>query len=144
MSRYKSLFLCFLLTLGLFASLGVLGFNQVLGVVQGDLIFVSSWDGNLYRVDILTGDTLVIPAGLAQPEDVAVNSKGQVYVTEVGVPRITRFEMDGSGRTVIPLPFCCPEGSSFDSQDNLYFNTNEPTLEYTGYLLAILIVPQFR
>ncbi len=93
---------------------------------QGDLLYVSSWDGNIYRIDLTTGGILVIPAGLVQPEDVAVNSKGQVYVTEVGQPHITRFEMDGSGRTVIVLPFCCPEGSSFDAQDNLFFNTNEP------------------
>src|SRR3990172_3975882 len=92
----------------------------------GDLLYVSSWDGNIYRVELSTGNMMTINAGLFQPEDVAVNSRGQVFVTEVGIPRITRFEADGSGRTVIQLPFCCPEGSSFDLFDNLYFNTNEP------------------
>jgi sugar lactone lactonase YvrE len=126
----------------------------------GDELFLSdAVTGIVERVDLATLETTVIVTGLSFPEDGACNAKGQIYFAETTSDRITRFNRDGSGFTIIldPTLGLTPEGLSFDASGDLFFNTagypeKPPPHKHTGVYRIVggdpanrpeLVIPPF-
>jgi sugar lactone lactonase YvrE len=110
----------------------------------GETIFISTFsDHQILRV-VDTGfpstATVINADPTATPEDIVVGPDGKIYVCDADQNRIRRITMTGDGNTVEPVydfstnsPTQCtggncpqgPEGPSFNTLGDLYFNTRD-------------------
>lgn len=79
--------------------------------------------GNFGNTD---GDVSSNPGSFWGPREIAIDSRGDVYISDTGNKRIQKFDADGNflaafgGGGVLPGQFEEPVGLAFDSEDNLY------------------------
>jgi gluconolactonase len=83
-------------------------------------------DGRIFKLDVTTGEAILVASGLAFPNGIAFNATGnKLYVAESAFNRIISFDVDSMGglnnkEIFIELPGGDPDGLAFDEMGNLY------------------------
>jgi len=94
----------------------------------GEAIFISTFGGNEI-VKVVDGapsaaTTVINTDATATPEDIVVGPDGKIYICDADQNRIRRMNQDGTGlETVYSTNPAGPEGPSFNTLGDLYFNT---------------------
>jgi hypothetical protein len=78
--------------------------------------------GDVKRITPLGNQTPIIQ-GLTDPHQNAVDSLGNIYVTNTGAGQLVKFSTT-AGREILLTGLTDPQGLAFDSQDNLYIASN--------------------
>ena len=115
-------------------------------------VYVSSFgDGKVHKIDSDTGVVTEIASGLGNPEGLAIDSKGILYVGGLfrGVKRIDL--VTGARLSDVGTNICGPEGPAIDENGDVYFNTRFNPCDHSGIwrveggtaTIAELVVPFF-
>jgi sugar lactone lactonase YvrE len=99
----------------------------------GETVYVSTFTGGqiVKVVDGVSPATTVINSSAYYPEDIVVGPDGKIYICDADQNQIRRMNQDGTDiETVYSTNPAGPEGPSFNTLGDLYFNTRGPT--HTG------------
>ena len=115
-------------------------------------VFVSSYNtGIIYRIDAATGATTTFASGLGNPEGLAIDQHGALYVGGE-FAGIRRFDLaSGTRLSNVGTNVDGPEGPSLDAAGNLFVNTRQSPASHTGVWeisggyasTAVQVVPPF-
>jgi hypothetical protein len=101
-------------------------------------IYVSTFAGEVYRIDSETGATTLLTVLRKTPnipfslEDMALDSKGILYIGGMftGVKRVD--SATGQSLPDVGTNICGPEGPSIDADGNVYLNTRSGPCDHSG------------